>query len=110
MKTKRFNFRISEQDDAAIRAKAKKAGMSLTAFIVSACLNKPVVVIEDIKPLVSQVRKAGVTLNRLEVLSRQGQIRTVYLEETKEEFARIQAALTKILERNRRTDGGHTLR
>lgn len=108
-KQKRFNFRISDEDNATIRAKAAHANMSLTDFIIASCLGKRIILIDDIKPMVNQVRRAGITLNRLEILARQGKIQTVYLNETQREFAKINEALTDILERRRWSDGNYSL-
>ena len=108
-KQKRFNFRISDEDDATIRAKAVEATMSLTDFIVASCLGKKIIVINNIKPMIQQVRRAGITLNRLEILARQGKIQMVYLDEAQREFVKINEALTDILERRRWSDGDHPL-
>ena len=108
-KEKRFNCRITAEEHAAITRKAKEAGMTMTDFVIAACLNKRIVVINDIKPMVSQVRRAGITLNRLEILAREGKVQTMYLDEVQKEFALLNDKLTEILERRRWSDGDNSL-
>lgn len=43
MKTKRLNFRISEDADKAIREKAKAAQMSITDYVITAATHKEIV-------------------------------------------------------------------
>lgn len=100
-KEKRFNCRISAEEHAAVTRRAQDANMTMTDFVTAACLNKRIVIIDDIKPMVSQVRRAGITLNRLEILAREGKIQTVYLDEVQKESADINEKLTEILERKR---------
>lgn len=40
MKTKRLNFRISEDADKAIREKAKAAQMSITDYVITAATSQ----------------------------------------------------------------------
>ncbi len=57
MKTKRFNFRVSNTMDALIREKAKSAGMSLTDYIILCAINKKVINYDGLKELTTQVKK-----------------------------------------------------
>ena len=73
----------------------------MTDFIIASCMNKRITVINDLKPMVNQIRRAGITLNRLEMLARDGRIQTVYLDEVRKEFSLLNENLTEILKRMR---------
>ena len=100
-KEKRFNCRISAEDYEKISSKAAEAGMTMTDFVIASCMNKRITVINDLKPMVNQIRRAGITLNRLEMLARDGKIQTVYLDDVRKEFSVLNENLTEILKRMR---------
>ena len=100
-KEKRFNCRISAEDHEKILSKAAEAGMTMTDFVIASCMNKRITVINDLKPMVNQIRRAGITLNRLEMLARDGKIQTVYLDDVRKEFSVLNGNLTEILKRMR---------
>ena len=100
-KEKRFNCRISAEDHEKISRKAAEAGMTMTDFVIASCMNKRITVINDLKPMVNQLRRAGITLNRLEMLARDGKIQTVYLDDVRKEFSVLNENLTEILKRMR---------
>ena len=73
----------------------------MTDFVIASCMNKRITVINDLKPMVNQLRRAGITLNRLEMLARDGRIQTVYLDYVRKEFSVLNENLTEILKRMR---------
>lgn len=73
----------------------------MTDFVIASCMNKRITVINDLKPMVNQIRRAGITLNRLEMLARDGRIQTVYLDDVRKEFSVLNENLTEILKRMR---------
>ena len=73
----------------------------MTDFVIASCMNKRITVINDLKPMVNQLRRAGITLNRLEMLARDGKIQTVYLDDVRKEFSVLNKNLTEILKRMR---------
>ena len=73
----------------------------MTDFVIASCMNKRITVINDLKPMVNQIRRAGITLNRLEMLARDGKIQTVYLDDVIKEFSVLNENLTEILKRMR---------
>ena len=95
MKTKRFNFRVSDIMDALIRDKAKSAGMSLTDYIILCAINKKVINYDWLKELTTQVKKLANNVNQLLILSRQGKIKTVNLTATQEELKKIYELLSE---------------
>ena len=75
--------------------------MTMTDFVIASCMNKRITVINDLKPMVNQLRRAGITLNRLEMLARDGRIQTVYLDDVRKEFSVLNENFTEILKRMR---------
>ena len=99
IKTKRFNFRVSDTTDSLIRKKANDANISITDYIVRCAIGKDVVNYDSLKELTTQVKKLGNNVNQLLILSRQGKISTVNLTATQEELKRIYEQLSETLGR-----------
>lgn len=99
MKSKRFNFRVSDTMDALIREKAKSAGMSITDYIILCAINKKVINYDGLKELTPQIKKLGNNVNQFLILSRQGKIKTVNLTSTQEELKKIYELLSEQLPR-----------
>lgn len=99
MKTKRFNFRVSDTMDALIREKAKSAGKSITDYIILCAIDKKVINYDGLKELTTQVKKLGNNVNQLLILSRQGKIKTVNLTATQSELKKIYDLLADKLRR-----------
>lgn len=97
MKTKRLNFRISDEEDAIIREKAKTAKMSITDYVITVATQKEIINFEGLSDVVTQIKRLGNNLNQLLILSRQGRITTVNLSETQEELKRIYELLSAVL-------------
>ncbi|MBQ7809774.1 MAG: hypothetical protein IJ346_02255 [Clostridia bacterium] len=99
MKSKRFNFRVSDTMDALIRKKAADAGMSITDYIILCAIDKKVINYDGLRELTTQVKKLGNNVNQLLILSRQGRISTVNLTATQEELQKIYELLSAELGR-----------
>ena len=97
MKSKRFNFRVSDSMDALIRKKAKDAGMSITDYIILSAIDKKIINYDGLKELTTQVKKLGNNVNQLLILSRQGKINAVNLTSTQEELKKIYELLSEQL-------------
>ena len=99
MKTKRLNFRISDEADAAIREKASEANMSITDYVISAASGKEIINFDGLYDVITQINRLGNNVNQLLILSRQGRISTVNLTETQAELKRIYGLLSTALRR-----------
>ena len=99
MKSKRFNFRVTDAMDVLIRKKAADAGMSITDYIILCAIDKKVINYDGLRELITQVKKLGNNVNQLLVLSRQGRINTVNLTATQEELKKIYELLSAELGR-----------
>ena len=99
MKTKRLNFRISEESDAVIREKARAAKMSITDYVISAATQKEIINFEGLSDVVTQIKRLGNNVNQLLILARQDRIRTVNLTQAQDELKRIYELLSATLRR-----------
>ena len=93
MKDKKFAFRISERDLNQIRLKAKRAKMTVTDYLVTSALNKDIVIIDGVETLIGQLKAVGKNLNQLTTLAHMGRIQAVRLDEVREAFSDIAAAI-----------------
>ena len=93
LKNKKFAFRVRERDLNQIRLKAKRAKMTVTDYLVTSALNKEIVVIDGVEPLISQLKAVGKNLNQLTTLAHMGRIHAVRLDEVMAIFGDIAAAL-----------------
>lgn len=84
IKDKNYAFRISAKDLDTIKKKSKQAKMTVTEYITQSALGKEIIIIDGLPEIVSQLKKIGNNLNQLTMLSHQGVINTVNLDETEE--------------------------
>ena len=76
-------FRVTEKELQEIDKRAEKAKLDRTNYLITCALNKKITVLEDLKPLLSELKRIGNNLNQLTKLSNMGQIKTVDLYETR---------------------------
>jgi len=93
LKDKKFAFRVSEHDLNQVRLKAKRARMTVTDYLVTSALGKEIVVIDGVELLISQMKAIGKNLNQLTTLAHMGRIQAVRLDEVRERFGDIAAAI-----------------
>lgn len=102
IKDRNYAFRISAKDLDVIKKKSKKAKMTVTDYITQSALGKEVIIIDGLSEIVSQLKKIGNNLNQLTMLSHQGVINAVNLDETEESLTAI---YWKINELTKAVDG-----
>ena len=95
-KSKLLNFRLSEKEMERIRAKAEKANLTVSAYILSSALDKPIVVIDGLPDAVKELRRIGSNVNQLTTLVNMDKIRCVELGSVKEELTRIWQSLNSL--------------
>lgn len=101
MKTERLNLRISSENLAVVRHKAKKANMTLTDYVTKVAMGKEIVIITDLAEVLRELKAVGRNLNQLTTLANMGRVQAVNLTEILEHFAQINQSLQEILERRR---------
>lgn len=105
MKDKKMSIRISEEHLTAIHHKAAQARLSFTDYVTKACLGRQIIVIDGLNEILHQQKAIGRNLNQLTMLCNMGRVSTVSLEETRAQYANMNAVLTELLERKRWSDG-----
>ena len=70
--------------------------MSLSEYLIEQGLERDIIIIEDVKNFVHELRKIGNNINQLTYLANSGAIRTVYLDGFKEDMKEIWTELNDI--------------
>ncbi|WP_417087572.1 MobC family plasmid mobilization relaxosome protein [Eubacterium maltosivorans] len=65
----------------------------------SALQSEKIVVVEDLKPVLTELKRIGTNVNQIAKLANMGQIKTVYLEETQNAFNQIVKNVMRIVEK-----------
>ena len=94
----KFSTRMASADREKIRALAAKAHMSMSDYVTACCLGKQIVVIDEQKELLRQLKGIGSNINRLTVLANTGKVQVVSLEKTADALSEVSAALRAVLE------------
>lgn len=96
-----LSIRISSDDLAALKSNADKAGLSDSEYVTACCLGKQMIVIDDLKEIIRQLKAIGNNLNQLTTLAHMGRVQTVYLDRCTSELAQISKRLQAVQERKR---------
>ena len=76
----KFSTRMASADREKIRALAAKAHMSMSDYVTACCLGKRIVVIDEQKELLRQLKGIGSNINRLTVLANMGKVQVIGLD------------------------------
>lgn len=90
-------FRVTEAEKRQINAKVRRSGQSQREYLLHAALGQTIHVVEELKPILSELRACGRNLNQLTVLAHEGCVQTVYLRETVETLGRTYDAVNALL-------------
>lgn len=90
-------IRVTKQEKERLIKKSQEAEMSLSEYLIEQGLERDIIIIEDVKNLVYELRKIGNNINQLTCLANSGMINVVYLYEFKEDLRRIWIALNSII-------------
>lgn len=101
IKSKRFEVRMTPEEYEIISQKAKKAKLSMSAFIISSCLGKQIFVIDGLNEVIKQQKHIGNNLNQLTKLAQSGSISAIGLNDMVTDHRQIFDALNEMLKRRR---------
>ena len=90
-------FRVTKAERRQIEGKVRKSGLSQQAYLLRAALEEPICVVEELKPILAELRGWGRNLNQLTVLAHSGRVQTVYLKELTDALGRTYEALNGLL-------------
>ena len=94
----KFSTRMASADREKIRALAAKAHMSMSDYVTACCLGKRIIVIDEQKELLRQLKGIGGNINRLTVLANMGKVQVIGLEKAAGELSEVSAALRSVME------------
>ena len=80
-------IRVTKQEK--VIKKSQEAEMSLSEYLIEQGLERDIIIIEDVKNFVYELRKIGNNINQLTHFANSGVIRTVYLDGFKEDMKKI---------------------
>ena len=89
-------IRFSDHELSVIDANAKRAKMSRTEYLVSAGMDKPIVILDDLKPMLAELRRIGNNINQLTRKANSGEIYVVGLTGINEQLGTVAAGLVAI--------------
>ena len=94
----KFSTRMASADREKIRALAAKAHMSMSDYVTACCLGKRIVVIDEQKELLRQLKGIGSNINRLTILANMGKVQVIGLDKAAQELSEVSAALRAVME------------
>ena len=94
----KFSTRMTSENRTKIKTLAAKSGMSMSDYVTACCLGKQIIVIDEQKELLRQLKGIGSNLNRLTVLANMGKVQIASQDNAVRELAEINAALRTLAE------------
>jgi hypothetical protein len=88
--------RFSDHELSVIDANAKRAKMNRTEYLVSAGMDKPIVILDDLKPMLTELCRIGNNINQLTRKANSSEIYVVGLNEINEQLGTVAAGLCAI--------------
>lgn len=96
MKNTDLHIRLSFEDMQTIRQKAHNAKMNISQYVLSAALDKPIVIIDGVREFNKELRRIGININQIAVLCNMGKIKCANLEATQAAIDKIGADINKL--------------
>ena len=69
-------FRVTPAEAKKIREKVRRSGLSQQEYLLRAALEQQILVIHELKPILTELRAWGKNLNQLTVLAHTGHVQT----------------------------------
>lgn len=102
----KLNYRVTKYEDLIIRNKAKRAKISVSAYVRKAALDKEILVIDGLRELLPQLGAIGNNLNQQTVVMRLHNGNVPKVEEMKNSFCEVMTLIKNKL-REENEDGSH---
>lgn len=97
---KTLTVRLTSTEKDMITAKASKAKMSLTDFLVAVSLQTPIHIAEDVKPLLVELKRIGNNVNQITTKVNAGAVYANGLQEVADELHGIYEQVYRIARRD----------
>lgn len=99
-KIKRLNCRVSEEEYKSFEKKVEKSKLTKSEFMRKSILEKDIIVIDDIKDIVFQMKAIGTNLNQLTRAVNSGEVENIKeLQEMKRELDNVWREVLKALKK-----------
>ncbi|MEY8576064.1 plasmid mobilization relaxosome protein MobC [Oscillospiraceae bacterium 21-37] len=95
-KTEIITARLTPSEKSAIQKRARKAGMTVTAYLVQCGLGKKIVQVDGLQEVLSELKAQGRNINQLAVLANMGRISSLQIEDLLNAYTKVYSALEKI--------------
>lgn len=95
-KTSILTARLTPAEKAAIERKAKQANMTVTDYIVKCAMGKNVLPIQNLEPILSELKAQGRNLNQLTKLANMGRITVVNPENLENAYTSLYELMEQI--------------
>lgn len=90
-------FRVTAAERTQINKNIRKSGLSQREYLLNAALGQAIHVVEELKPILSELRACSRNLNQLTMLAHEGHIQTVDLWETADMLGKTYEAVNALL-------------
>ncbi|MCM1286232.1 MAG: MobC family plasmid mobilization relaxosome protein [Acetobacter sp.] len=97
---KTLTIRLTDSEKKIILAKARKAKMNATDFIIASTNNTVIKIPEDLKPVVSQLKHIGNNINQIAVKVNSGAVYSINFDEVIEMQNKIYEKVFEIANAN----------
>ena len=94
-----ITIRVTKQEKESLIKKSQKVEMTLSEYLIEQGLERDIIIIEDVRNLVHELRKIGNNINQLTKLSNQGRITNINLEDVKKEMKSIWQLLNLLIQK-----------
>ncbi len=91
-----LTIRVTEKEKEAILTQAQKAELSLTDYLITSALNAKIYVPEDLKPIVTELKRIGTNLNQITTKINMGVFKSYNFSQVIEGQRRIYEALVRM--------------
>lgn len=99
-KVKRLNCRVSEEEYKSFEKKVEKSKLTKSEFMRKSILEKDIIVIDEVKELVLQMKAIGINLNQLTRKVNSGEVENIKeLQEIKIELDKVWIEVLKALKK-----------
>ena len=96
-------IRVTEKELSVIDRKAARARLTRTEYLITCALGKEITLIEDLKPILADLRRIGNNLNQLTRLANMGKIQGVNLGECRAALEQTYTAIHTLAKRRNDT-------
>ena len=93
VRDKKMSFWVSEAEQKKIKKLVAKTGLSQREYLLSAALGRTIYQVEELKPMLFELKAIGRNINQLTMLAHQGHVTTINLTEATSALQRNYAAI-----------------